>query len=191
MKTNPKEILRREYEYKNHRRKLDFLERKNKELLELEKEGDLDAAAKRQSLLESKEWEKERDMESFGPTYDLPIEDIEDPNFRFPFGGKPLDQKFIIEEYNGIGSRVKLRHSDEYGLFECLSYDYGDFYYKILLDTGKTLYETGCAGIIKYTFINNQSTEGKVIEHISELSDIIILYFADQTWTSFSLIKKE
>ncbi len=28
MKTNPKEILRREYEYKNHRRKLDFLERK-------------------------------------------------------------------------------------------------------------------------------------------------------------------
>lgn len=191
MKTNPKEILRREYEYKNHRRKLDFLERKNKELLELEKEGDLDAAAKRQSLLESKEWKKERDIESFGPTYDLPIEDIEDPNFRFPFGGKPLDQNFIIEEYNGIGSRVKLRHSDEYGLFECLSYDYGDFYYKVLLDTGKTLYETGCAGIIKYTFIDNQSTGGKVIEHISELSDMIILYFADQTWTSFSLIKKE
>lgn len=195
MKTDIKEVLRRESEYREFERRRSFLSKKIHEFFQLEKQGDKNAAKSREDILESKEWKTLSEIASFGPTYDLPIEDIDDPDFRFPWRSKPLDSEFIRSTHTDIGKRVKLRNlNDKYGIFECISYDYGDFYYKVLLDeSGKYIYETGCAGIDVYEFIDRGNILGKTIEYISELDDIVILYFTDSTWTGVApnKIKKE
>lgn len=88
----------------------------------------------------------------FGETRDLKKEDFEDSLYRLEYNGKhpstePCLKKAYDEGY--YGARVMIEPGKNRGIVLSLAYDEIDCYYKILLDTGETIYETMCSQVIK------------------------------------------
>lgn len=80
-----------------------------------------------------------------GNVVDLTVKEIKDPDYIIPEWKRPLP--YWIKEYvNKIGSWCKIDNTK--GLFVGYSYDYTDFYYRILTSKGITLFS--CVGKIKF-----------------------------------------
>ena len=71
------------------------------------------------------------------PIYDIPKEDIEDPEYYLANGLHPLfDGNNILKKCYDEGCYGKRVIFESYGegTIECISYDYSDYYYKFLPD---------------------------------------------------------
>lgn len=155
MKTSKEEIEKRFSDWKAFSKRLKLYE---DVLDDLRRQETAEATELREEILDSAVFDELRQTISFGPTYIIYKEDIEDPDY-YLFNGQSISNlpsgNALLRAIPLIGSQVRIKFSRDpksYGSLEALATDYGDYYYYIIPSDPHLLpiYETMCSELEIY-----------------------------------------
>lgn len=140
MKTPKEELTRRREEFKKiYSKYLEFVIKIN-DLRKKEISDGKSTCKEIDRIYASQEYRELEDFLSSGPIYDIPEEDLRDPEYINVFGCHPLDNPDISDlwAYGVYGKSIETPEGP--GIIECLAYNYGGLFYKVRLSENKTIY---------------------------------------------------